>query len=132
MALHAFVIRKAASFLPLSEDRQLSGGSRVVVGFFRGQFTCEEIDDFMAELSLSQGSPPPAGDHFHTSTTELNVFTSGVTFHRGMDIPLCIKEIMAEYSIVKLIDGSNFEQIRDQWFRSLALVHVVRLSEASF
>ena len=49
-----------------------------------------------------------------------------------IDIPPCIKEIMAEYSIVKLIDGSNFQQIRDEWFRSLALFHVVRLSEASF
>ena len=66
MALYAFVIRRGIDLVSVTDlsrpslcssslEAPVSYGYRVVVGYFKGQFTLEEINGFMAAVALSQG-----------------------------------------------------------------------------
>ena len=112
-----------------SLEAPVSYGYRVVVGYFKGQFTLEEIDGFMAAVALSQGSAPAAEDHFHSLSFESRVITSGLSFRHDVELPPRIQAIMEEYNKVKFIDAYNFERIRAEWACSLSSFQVVRLSE---
>ena len=143
MAFYAFVIRRGIDLVSVTDlsrpslcssslEAPVSYGYRVVVGYFKGQFTLEEINGFMAAVALSQGSAPAAEDHFHSLSYESRVITSGLSFRHDVEIPLRIQAIMEEYNKVKFIDVYNFERIRAEWACSLSPFQVVRLSEEVF
>ena len=84
----------------------------MVVGYFKGQFNPEEIDDFMSAVALSHGSAPAAEDHFHSLSSESRVITSGLSFRHDVELPPRLQAIMEEYSKVKFIDAESFARIR--------------------
>ena len=140
MALYAFVIRRGIDLVSVTDlsrpslcssslEASVSYGYRVVVGYFKGQFNLEEIDDFMSAVALSHGSAPAAEDHFHSLSSESRVVTSGLSFRHDVELPPRLQAIMEEYSKVKFIDADSFERIQAEWARSLSRFQVVRLSE---
>ena len=143
MTLYASVIRRGIDLVSVTDlsrpslcasalEVSVSYGYRVVVGYFKGQFNLEEIDDFMSAVALSHGSAPAAEDHFHSLSSESRVITSGLSFRHDVELPPRLHAIMEEYSKVKFIDAYNFQRIRAEWACSLSSFQVVRISEKVF
>ena len=59
-------------------------GHRVVFGFFNGQFTVDEVNLFMIDLSDSPGSPPMAHEYFAIYDEDSLVNTGGISI-RGLN-----------------------------------------------
>ena len=79
-------------------------GHRVVFGFFAGQFTVDEVNLIMADLSSAPGTSPMANDYFVTYNEGSRVYTGGISFQSNNRVPSRVLGIIDEYRRVKFID----------------------------
>ena len=102
-------------------------GHRVVFGFFAGQFTVDDVNLFMADLSSAPGTSPMADDYFVTYNDDSSVYTGGISFQSNNRVPARVLGIIDEYRCVKFIDESVFLNIRSEWFGLLKSLHAIKL-----
>ena len=102
-------------------------GHRVVFGFFAGQFTVDEVNLFMADLSAAPGTSPMANDYFEFYNEDSRVNTGGISFQSNNRVPPRVLGIIDEYRRVKFIDELVFLNIRAEWFGLLRSLHAIKL-----
>ena len=102
-------------------------GHRVVFGFFMGQFTVDEVNLFMIDLSAAPGSPPMAHDYFAIYDEDSRVNTGGISFQSNNCASARVLGIIDEYRCVKFIDESAFLNIRSEWYGLLKSLQAIKL-----
>ena len=102
-------------------------GHRVVFGFFVGQFTVDEVNLFMVDLSAAPGTSPMANDYFEFYNEDSRVNTGGISFQSNNRVPPRVLGIIDEYRRVKFIDELVFLNIRAEWFGLLRSLHAIKL-----
>ena len=102
-------------------------GHRVVFGLFMGQFTVEEVNLFMIDLSDSPGSPPMAHEYFAIYVEDSLVNTGGISFQSNNCASVRVLEINYEYRCVKFIDELALMNIRVEWHGLLKSLQAIKL-----
>ena len=141
MVCHAFVVRRGQDILlefPLSEAGTIGEatnhsyvpatfGHRMVYGFFQGQFTQLEVENYMQRLAETTQGALEATQHFEVFDAESKCNTGGITVQTLARLPQNITAMMEEYSQVKFITENAFEDIQVDWYDSLKAMQTVQL-----
>ena len=102
-------------------------GHRVVFGFFMGQFTVDEVNLFMIDLSDPPGTPPMAHEYFAIYVEDSLVNTGGISFQSNNCASVRVLEMNYEYRCVKFIDELALMNIRVEWHGLLKSLQAIKL-----